>query len=89
MEAQVAEVMASSLLRGNAALSATAEQLPELPPEVWQAIARATLAACGCSYGAWLQLRTVSRDWWHGLKGTNSLFSAMLCSLSSLLDCAD
>ena len=46
-----------------------ASELPELPPEVWRAIAKATLAACGSSLGAWLQLRAMSRDWWHALEG--------------------
>jgi len=44
-------------------------KLPELPPEVWRAIARATLAAHRSSLGAWLQLRTVSRDWRQALEG--------------------
>ena len=50
--------------------SAPTEELPDLPQEVWPVIARAALAARGSSYGAWLQLRSVSREWRHALEGT-------------------
>ena len=51
--------------------SLTSSELPELPPDVWRAIARATLAACGSSLGAWLRLRAVSRVWWQALQGVH------------------
>ena len=47
----------------------TARKLPELPPEVLRAVAKATLAACDSSLGAWLRLSMVSRDWRQTLKG--------------------
>ena len=52
-------------------LQQASNKLPELPPLVWAAIARATLAACDSSVTAWLRLRTVSRDWWHALEGAH------------------
>ena len=54
--------------------SARAEdKLPELPPEVMQVVATATLAACDNSVSAWLRLRTVSRIWWQALGGASCL----------------
>ncbi len=44
-------------------------ELAQLPPEVWQVVARHALAACGDSFDAWLWLRAVSRAWWQGLEG--------------------
>lgn len=56
MEEQSEEVPASS-------------QLPQLPPEVWGAIARAALDACGRGLRSWLTFRRVSRSWRQGLEG--------------------
>ena len=58
--------------------SSPSGELPELPPEVWRAVARATFAACGSSLDAWLRLRTVSRDWHQGLEGARHCI--LLCT---------
>ena len=55
------------------ARSFAAQKLPDLPPEVMRIIARATLAACDSSLGAWLRLSAVSRDWRQTLKGACSV----------------
>ena len=68
------------------------EQLPGLPPEVWKAIAGATLAACGCSLGAWLRLRAVSRNWRQALEGAGHgswLHQSDSCSSLLGADCPE
>ncbi len=59
----------ASGLRHHALFSQSARKLPALPPEVWQVIAKATLAASDSSLSAWLQLSMVSRNWRQALKG--------------------
>jgi len=44
-------------------------KLPQLPLEVWGAIAGHALAASDHSLSAWLRLRAVSRAWRQGLEG--------------------
>ena len=65
----VARPSHASSLRSELQLPQGSRRLPALPPEVWQVIARATLAACNNSLSAWLQLSMVSRDWRQALKG--------------------
>ena len=45
------------------------DKLPGLPQEVWEVLARAALAGCSDSLGAWLRLRAVCRDWRQALDG--------------------
>lgn len=45
------------------------EPAPELPPDVWGAVARAALAAEGHALAAWARLSLVSRAWRDGLTG--------------------
>ena len=42
---------------------------PLLPPEVWGAIARETLAAEGGGARAWVRLSLINRSWRAGLAG--------------------
>lgn len=50
----------------------TCKKLPEMPPEVLHAVAKAMLAACDSSLGAWNRLSLVSRDWRQALKGARN-----------------
>ncbi len=54
-------------------MTPAANKLPGLPPEVWQVLARAALAACSDSLSAWLRLRAECRDWRLALEGASSL----------------
>ena len=65
-------------LRLGPQLPLTANKPPELSPEVWHVVARATLAACDDSLGAWLRLSMVSRDWRLALKGSAAYYLLIL-----------
>ncbi len=54
-------------------MTGPAAELPELLPELWGAIARATVEAEGCTPEALARLSLVSVAWRDGLKGEDEM----------------
>ena len=80
------------LLRDRSDAVLATSKLPQLPSEVWGAIAGHALAACDHSLNAWLRLRAVSRAWRQGLEGSCPAsaqevdnHTRKLCAVSSVL----